>query len=154
MQKISRARGERMFSLFTPLDERLAGEHIGDRVLTAVMMNACLRFGFDQKSASPNRGLNSQVRRDSGETQRAWRLKSSGAELIGVNNADRERFVFIHTDYDVILLEKLQLDGRAECTISGRWEFILYLANIRQSGVYFVGADPCHRDVLAPPQEI
>ena len=102
MQKISRACGEGMFPLRAPLDERLAVQNVRDSFLRAVMMDTGLRSRLDQKRAAPQRRVNAQFRRHGRESLRARRLRSSCAELIGMDDADRGGIALVHARFDAV----------------------------------------------------
>jgi hypothetical protein len=118
MQKIPCACDERMLSLRAPLDERLAVQNVRHGFLRAVMMNPGLRSRLDQKRAAPERRVNSQFRRHGREPLRARRLRSSRAELIGMDDADRGRIALVHARFDAVGRAGLQ-----RCTLrAGRLE--------------------------------
>ena len=102
MQKIPGARDEGMFALRAPLDERLAVQNVRDGFLRAVMMDSSLRSRLYQKRAAPERRVNAQFRRHGREALRARSLRSSGAELIGMDHADRGRVALIHARFDAV----------------------------------------------------
>jgi hypothetical protein len=58
VQKIARARDARVLAVFAPTHQRLAREHVGDRVLLAVVVDAGLRSRLDQKRSAPKAGVN------------------------------------------------------------------------------------------------
>jgi hypothetical protein len=111
VDKITGAGCEGMFSAFAPLDERFAFEDVCDGFLRAVMMDACLRSGFNQKHSAPERRLNSRLWRHGCEARRARGLRSSCAELIGMDDTNRGRFVLGHSRFDDPKCLRLQSDS-------------------------------------------
>jgi hypothetical protein len=116
VDKITGARGEGMLSAFAPLHERFAFEDVRDGFLRAVIMDACLRSGFNQKRSAPERRLNSNFWRHGCEARRARRLRSSCAELIGMDDANRGRFVLGHSRFDD--LKRLRLQSYSVFSVS------------------------------------
>ena len=111
MQKIPCASDEGMLPLRAPLDERLAVQNVRDGFLRAVMMNPGLRSWLDEKRAAPEGRVNAQFRRHGRESLRARRLRSSCAELIGMDDANRRRIGLVHARFDAAARAGLQSDS-------------------------------------------
>ena len=119
MKEISSARGDGMFSVLATLDVRFAFQNVRDGFLQAVMMDARLRSGLDKKCSAPQRRVDAQIGRNRRAPQRTRRLRGSLAELLRINNADRQRIVFAHAQFDVQERARLQLAFRAQASACG-----------------------------------
>src|SRR5512140_3287546 len=96
MKKIAGADGCGGLTALAPLHEGLAFKNVDNRFLCTVMMDAGLRSGLDEKRAAPHAGGNAQITADGGVALRAWRLRCTGAELLGANYADAGCLAHMH----------------------------------------------------------
>ena len=66
VKKVARADCCRVLTVLSPLHERLAFKNIDNCFLRAVMMDAGLRSGLDEKRSAPHAGCDAQFAADSG----------------------------------------------------------------------------------------
>src|ERR1700730_18816749 len=96
MDKIAGVRGFRILAALSPTDQAIALEHVGDGLLLAVMMDAGLGPGLNDKDPAPKFGCATIVDRDGGTTLGPRRLRRSWVELGGPDDANGE--VFAHNE--------------------------------------------------------
>jgi hypothetical protein len=89
VNKIAGARGFGMLATLSPTNQAIALEHVGDGLLLAVMMDAGLDPGLNDKSPTPKFGCDTIVSRYGGATLRSRRLGRSSVELRGSDDANR-----------------------------------------------------------------
>jgi hypothetical protein len=90
VDKVAGVRGRGKLAALSPTDRAIALEHVGDRLLLAVMMDAGLGPGLDDKYSAPKRGVDAIVSRDGGTTLGTRRLRRSAVELVGPDDANGE----------------------------------------------------------------
>src|ERR1700733_14896113 len=88
MDEIAGVRGRGRLAALSPTDRTIALEHVCDGFLLAVMMDAGLGPGLDDKYSAPKRGGDAIVDRDGGTTLGPRRLGRSSVELVGPNDAN------------------------------------------------------------------
>ena len=96
VQKVARARRNRMFPALAPLNVGLALQHVRNGFLRAMMMDAGLRSWLDHKNSAPQPRVNPGLGGNRREPQRTGGLRSALAELVGMDDADGERIAFVH----------------------------------------------------------
>jgi hypothetical protein len=80
MDKITGVRGRRILGVLSPTDQAIALEHVGDGLLLAVMMDASLGPGLNDKYSASKLGCDTIVSRDGGTTLGSRRLGRSPVE--------------------------------------------------------------------------
>ena len=88
MDEIAGFRARSEFASVAPADFADAGENVGDRLLLAVMMNACPRSRRHLEQAAPDRRRNAERRRDGGSALGARRLRRSRIEFGRADDVD------------------------------------------------------------------
>src|ERR1700719_2724241 len=89
MDKIAGVRGLGILAALSPTDQAIALEHVGDGLLLAMMMDAGLGPGLNDKCPTPKFSCDTFVSRYGGTTLGARRLGRSSVELGGSDNANR-----------------------------------------------------------------
>ena len=81
MNEIANRRTCYEFTSCTPAYLADAGQHVGNRLLLAMMMNPCPRSRLDLEQAAPDGRLDAECRCDRGATFGARSLRGSEIEL-------------------------------------------------------------------------
>jgi hypothetical protein len=88
MNEIAGFRVRGILSARTPAHFADARQHIGNRLLLAMMMDACTGSRHDFEQAAPQRRLDAELRRDRGQADGARRLCRARVESGRADNTN------------------------------------------------------------------
>ena len=93
MNEIARLRASAAFAIRAPAHFAYAGQHMGDGLLLAMMVNTGASARLNLEHAAPHRRFDAELRRNCSLAFGAGRLQCALVEFTRVNNTDCRRIV-------------------------------------------------------------